>query len=161
MRSLSITSHSERETINLGRHLVHLLAAGDIVCLFGALGAGKTVLVKGMARGLGINSSRVISPSFVLMREYPARVKSKTVPFYHFDLYRLTQMKQILDLGYEEYLFGSGISVIEWAERMAGFMPREFLKIKFEIMDSRQRINFAIPCKYSKPIPTAAIILNG
>ncbi|MBU0549148.1 MAG: tRNA (adenosine(37)-N6)-threonylcarbamoyltransferase complex ATPase subunit type 1 TsaE [Candidatus Omnitrophica bacterium] len=139
MHSLKISSHSEKETINLGRKLVGLLGRGDIVCLFGTLGAGKTVLVKGMARGLGIKRNQVISPSFVLMREYSARVRNKRMPFYHFDLYRLTNIKQILDLGYEEYLFGQGISVIEWAERMMGYMPGEFLKIKLEIRGSRQR----------------------
>ena len=72
---LKITSHSEKDTLRLGEKIVHFLVPGDIVCLFGTLGAGKTILVKGMAKGLGINQDEVISPSFVLIREYLPAVR--------------------------------------------------------------------------------------
>ncbi len=144
---LKIVSHSERETMNLGAKLIRFLGPGDIVCLFGALGAGKTILVKGMAKGLGISKDEVMSPSFVLVREYlPAGrqthsvKKTKTgIPLYHLDLFRLRNPKDILSLGYEEYLYAQGICVIEWAQRMKGFLPAEFLKIELEIKGKTAR----------------------
>ena len=156
---LRMLSHSETETINLGVKLVHFLGRGDIVCLFGVLGAGKTILVKGMAKGLGMNKDEVISPSFVLIREYlPAPLDSKHLtgpagrqacsvgktkikpPLYHLDLYRLKDVQDILNLGYEEYLYAQGICVIEWAQRMAGYLPTEFLKIELEIRGKKKRL---------------------
>lgn len=111
------------------------LKRGDILCLFGQLGAGKTVFTKGIAAGLGIKKENIISPSFVLIREYP----EAKLPFYHFDLYRLKEQKQILFLGYEEYLYGDGVSVIEWADRLGRLLPLEFLKIELLIKDVKER----------------------
>lgn len=138
---LKIISHSQRETMNLGVRLVRFLAAGDIVCLYGNLGAGKTVLVKGMAKGLGISKDQVISPSFVLIREYlPVGRKAKTgIVLYHLDLFRLKNSQDLLNLGYEEYLYNQGICVIEWAERLKRFLPAEFLKIELEIKGKTTR----------------------
>jgi tRNA threonylcarbamoyladenosine biosynthesis protein TsaE len=137
---LRIISRSEKETIDFGSRLVRLLSGGDIVCLFGTLGAGKTILVKGMAKGLGINKDEVISPSFVLIREYRRGKRAKTgIPLYHFDLYRLKNPRDILNLGYEEYFYNQGITVIEWAERMAGYLPPEFLKVEIEIKGETER----------------------
>ena len=138
---LEIISYSESQTQALGNRLVRLLNPGDIVCLFGTLGAGKTVLVKGMARGLGISKDNIISPSFVLIREYlPAKKKSSRVVLYHFDLYRLKDAREILNLGYEEYFYDRGITVIEWAQRMAGYLPKEFLKIDLQIKGRTKRV---------------------
>ena len=148
MCSLKIISHSEKETANLGTRLVHLLGPGDIVCLFGPLGAGKTILVKGMARGLGISKDQVISPSFVLIREYPSmnrqargvRRGKTSITLYHLDLFRLKKIREILDLGYEEYFYRQGICVIEWAQRLAGFLPSEFLKIELRNSNKTKRV---------------------
>ena len=138
---LRLISHSERQTLNLGTRIVRFLGRGDVVCLMGALGSGKTILVKGMAKGLGINKDKVISPSFVLIREYLSTGKTKLrIPLYHLDLYRLKNPKELLNLGYEEYLYGQGICVVEWAERMMGFLPSEFLKIELNIKDKTQRV---------------------
>lgn len=138
--------------MNLGKRLVRRLGPGDTVCLFGTLGAGKTILVKGMAEGLGISRDEVISPSFVLIREYlPAPLNRKRlrgpagrgrikIPFYHFDLFRLRNPQNILSLGYEEYLYGRGICAIEWAQRLAGYLPSEFLKIELRIKDKTKRV---------------------
>lgn len=133
---LKIISYSEAETMNLGKGLARLLGPGDIVCLFGTLGAGKTILVKGMAEGLGISKDEVISPSFVLIREY---LPAGKVPLYHLDLFRLRNPKNILSLGYEEYLYGQGICVIEWAQRLDGYLPSEFLKIELKIKSRTKR----------------------
>ncbi|MFH1578049.1 MAG: tRNA (adenosine(37)-N6)-threonylcarbamoyltransferase complex ATPase subunit type 1 TsaE [Candidatus Omnitrophota bacterium] len=147
---LRIISDSERKTIQLGARLAHVLGKGDIICLFGNLGAGKTILTKGIAKGLGINKDNVISPSFVIIREYPlvspsrkgkaSYCRAKAInSLYHFDLYRLNNPRDILNLGYEEYLYGEGVSVIEWAERMAGYLPAQYLKIQLGVKGDRQR----------------------
>jgi len=161
---LKITTHSETETMNLGTRLVRLLSAGDIVCLFGILGAGKTVLVKGMAEGLGIKSQEVISPSFVIIREYlPVKKKKTCIPLYHFDLYRLKNPRDIFNLGYEEYFYDRGITVIEWAERMRGYLPEEFLKIELEIKGETKRIIKLIPNgdRYHKILGTLFSPIKG
>jgi tRNA threonylcarbamoyladenosine biosynthesis protein TsaE len=133
---MKIISHSANETLNIGRKIAGELRKGDIVCLFGELGAGKTVLVKGIALRLGIKKNEVISPTFVLIRQYP---KAK-VPLYHFDLYRLNQLKDILSLGYEEYFYDEGITVIEWADRLRGFLPSQYLKVEITIKDKNRRV---------------------
>ena len=138
---LKIISRSETETMNLGARLVRCLKPGMIVCLFGVLGAGKTILVKGMADGLGISKDTVISPSFVLIREYlPARKSRSSMPLYHLDLFRLNNPKDILGLGYEEYINVQGICVIEWAQRMAQLLPAEYLKIELEVKGKTRRL---------------------
>jgi len=111
------------------------LAKGDIVCLFGSLGAGKTVLVKGIAEGLGIKKREIISPTFVLLQEHRGRV-----PFYHFDLYRLTNPKDILDLGYEDYLYDDAVTVIEWADRLKYLLPKECLSVELVIKGAVLRL---------------------
>lgn len=138
---LKIISRSEKETMDFGARLVRLLKRGDIVCLFGTLGAGKTILVKGIATGLGINKNEVVSPSFVLIREYlPVKKKRAGIPLYHFDLYRLKNLREISSLGYEEYFYDRGITVIEWAERIGECLPEEFLKVEIEIKGETERV---------------------
>ena len=125
------------------------LEAGDIICLSGELGSGKTVLTKGIAQGLGIKKERVISPSFVLIRQYELNTR---LPLYHFDLYRLKECRDILEIGYEEYLFGKGVTVIEWAEKLNFLLPKECLKIKLLVKDrtSRQLKFSALGRRYKK-----------
>lgn len=132
---MNIISDSRLQTINFGARVARQLKKADIVCLFGQLGSGKTVLVKGIARGLGIDSKQITSPSFVLIREHPNKI-----PFYHFDLYRLKNPKDVFDLGYEEYLYGEGITVIEWADRLQYLLPKEYLKVELFIKSSIQRL---------------------
>lgn len=133
--TVNIVSRSVNQTISVGRRIAGNLASGDIVCLFGTLGAGKTVLVKGIAEGLGIKRREIISPTFVLIQEHKGRV-----PFYHFDLYRLINPKDILDLGYEDYLYDEAVTVIEWADRLKYLLPKEFLSIELAIKGSSQRL---------------------
>lgn len=109
----------------LGRALGKLVRPGDIIILSGELGAGKTTLVQGLAQGLGVKGA-VTSPSFTLIQEYQG-----CYPLYHIDLYRLEDPEEIWDLGLEEYLFGAGITVVEWGERLAPFVP-ERLEIFLE-----------------------------
>lgn len=132
---MKILSNSVNDTIKIGMLMAKYLTPGDIICLFGQFGAGKTVLVKGIARGLGIKTNRIVSPSFILIQEYKEKI-----PFYHFDLYRLKDPKNILDLGYEEYFYNDGVTVIEWAERLKYLLPRECLKIKLFIKTDSERV---------------------
>ena len=129
---------SGEETIKTGERLAVGAAAGDIFALTGELGAGKTVLAKGIARGLGIKEE-IVSPSYVLIREYAGRI-----PLYHFDLYRLKALTEMEGLGYEEYFYGQGLTVIEWAERLGPLLPAEHLLIELESVDiNRRRIRFS------------------
>lgn len=125
----------EEATERLGFNLASLFRAGDVIALFGELGAGKTCLVRGLAKGLGVEKGLVSSPSFSLINEYPG-----TVPLFHMDCYRLGPEEEIYDLGLEEYFDSPGISVIEWAERIRN-LPEERLELSIAILDeSRRRI---------------------
>jgi tRNA threonylcarbamoyladenosine biosynthesis protein TsaE len=121
------------ETKELGRTLAKGLKAGSVVALSGPLGSGKTVLVQGICSGLGV-AELVTSPSFVIINEYPGKIK-----VYHFDLYRLENMEEFAKLGYEEYFYGNGITLIEWAEKINTFLPRERMEINLEILSENER----------------------
>jgi tRNA threonylcarbamoyladenosine biosynthesis protein TsaE len=129
----SFETHSAEQTRALGERLAAELQGGDVVCLHGKLGAGKTVWVKGLAQGLGA-AREATSPTFTLINEYPG-----PRPLYHFDLYRLTGAAELEDLGAEEYFYSSGISVVEWAEKAAQLMPSRHWDITFEITGENDR----------------------
>ncbi|MCK9604491.1 MAG: tRNA (adenosine(37)-N6)-threonylcarbamoyltransferase complex ATPase subunit type 1 TsaE [Candidatus Omnitrophica bacterium] len=131
-----ITSKSPGNTLNIGAKLAKNLRKGDIICLLGQLGSGKTVLTKGIAQGLGIAPGKIVSPSFVLMRQY----NRSRLPLYHFDLYRLKLAKDIASLGYEEYFYDEGVSVVEWADRLGCLLPKEYLRIELAIKSDSQRV---------------------
>lgn len=132
---MKINSESVSQTIKIGQAIAKSLRNGDIICLFGELGSGKTILTKGIACGLGILKQEVISPTFVLVRQY----NHGRLPLYHFDLYRLKLTKDILALGYEEYLYGQGVSVIEWPDRLSHLTPAEYLKVDLKIVSESLR----------------------
>ena len=134
MRNISVRSDSVNDTLRLGRVIAKHLRKSDIICLSGDLGSGKTVLTKGIAEGLGIKKNRIVSPTFVLIRQY-----SGTMRLFHFDFYRLTESKDIAGIGYEEYLYDDGVSVIEWPERLGFLMPEACLKIRLRIQDRSRR----------------------
>lgn len=131
---MKFISHSVKETLNIGKKIAQKLKKGDMICLFGELGSGKTVLAKGIASGLGIKTSKIISPTFVLIREHKGKF-----PFYHFDLYRLRSPQDILILGYEEYFYSEGVSVIEWPERLEYLLPKEFLKVELSVHKEEEK----------------------
>jgi tRNA threonylcarbamoyladenosine biosynthesis protein TsaE len=131
---MQITSRSVRDTLRLGGQIARHLRKGDIICLCGDLGSGKTVLAKGIAEGLGIEKKEVVSPTFILMRKYDGRL-----PLYHFDLYRLGDAGEMADLGYEEYFFDNGVSIIEWAERLGKLTPEAYLKVKIKVIAEKSR----------------------
>lgn len=110
----TITTQSEEETSAVGRELAATLAAGDIVLLYGDLGAGKTAFVRGLAEGLGVSRDEVSSPTFTLVQEY----RGGRLPLFHVDLYRLNDPREIDDLGLDEIAAG-GVLAIEWAEKIS------------------------------------------
>ena len=144
-----IETKSARETIELGKRIGRLLRAGDVVALTGKLGSGKTTLTQGMARGLVVKKRNyVTSPSFTLVKEYKGRL-----PIYHIDLYRIDNLKEVYDLGYEEYFYGEGITIIEWAEKIRRLLPEEVLIITLETVDENgRRIEFVPKGKHYQKI---------
>lgn len=133
MQSLLIADLSE--TFAFGHRLGELLFPGAVIALIGQLGAGKTHLTRAIAEGLKIPNSRVVnSPTFVLIQEYSARL-----PIYHFDAYRLPNAESFHQLGVEEYFFGEGVCLVEWADRVEAAMPEEHLRIEIEIIDENRR----------------------
>lgn len=128
-----VTTSAPEETERLGESLARLLGPGRVVLLYGDLGAGKTQLARGMARGLGV-SEPVTSPTFTLINEYDGRV-----PFYHSDLFRLSGPAEVADLGLDDYLYGDGVTAIEWPERLGSLRPAEYLAITITpVADGRE-----------------------
>ena len=137
MPLLELTSHSLDDTLKLGARIGELASGGDILLLTGNLGAGKTCLTQGIARGLGI-TEHTQSPSYVLVRQLQGRL-----PLYHIDLYRLDNIEEIADLGLGDYLYGNGVCVIEWAEKGLSLLPREHLMIEIAYLgDTERRLLF-------------------
>jgi tRNA threonylcarbamoyladenosine biosynthesis protein TsaE len=133
MKLLSMKTQSPEETRQLGVHLGEFARPGDIFLLVGNLGVGKTCLTQGIAWGLG-SSDYALSPTFVLMREIKGRL-----PLYHIDLFRLDRIEEISDLGLDDYLYGNGLCVIEWAEKGLRILPDEHLMIKIECLGDTER----------------------
>jgi tRNA threonylcarbamoyladenosine biosynthesis protein TsaE len=130
---LRFLSHSYEETLALGVRFAKVLKKGDIVCLFGDLGSGKTALVKGLARGLKIDADHVHSPTFTLMNIYHGKL-----PLYHFDLYRIG-VQDLLNIGYDEFFFGKGVTAVEWSERLDVLAPKECWKVELRHAGEDQR----------------------
>lgn len=130
-------TNSPKETEAAGAALMRMLKPGSVVCLYGGLGAGKTVFVKGMASALGIPTRDVISASYTIIAEYDT-----TPPLYHADLYRLEQGADMEELGLYDYMDSDGITVIEWAERLPEFETAEAIKVRINLVseDSREII---------------------
>lgn len=130
---MKIISRSPEDTQRLGVRLGQVAQAGDVFLLVGSLGAGKTCLTQGIACGLGI-AGYVSSPSFVVVKEYHGRLS-----LYHVDLYRLERLEEVLDLGLDDYLYGKGLCVIEWAEQGWRALPQDHLFIKIDFISDTER----------------------
>lgn len=118
---------SEDETLKLGEMLAERLDAGDVVALVGDLGTGKTALTRYIARALGVTEA-VTSPTFTIVREH----RSGRIPLYHFDVYRVYDPDELYEIGFDEYLFGKGICIIEWADLIEDLLPEGTLVIRIE-----------------------------
>ncbi len=131
----NIMTTSAQETFELGKQLGSLLKAGAFVAFSGDLGAGKTCCIQGIAAGLGVQDITFVnSPTFTLIQEYQGRV-----PIYHWDVYRLACEEDLYDLGYEEYFYGDGVTLLEWAERIPDCLPEEHLAIGIHIESEQRR----------------------
>ncbi len=125
---LVVDSHSEMETANMGAAFATWLKSGDVVALFGGLGVGKTQFIKGVCRGLGVKE-HVSSPTFTIVNEY----RGENLPAYHFDFYRLKQLRELREIGFEEYLNGNGVCFIEWAENVSELLPEQRYEVRLEL----------------------------
>jgi tRNA threonylcarbamoyladenosine biosynthesis protein TsaE len=134
MKKRSLVTRSAEETSACGVALAATLSPGAVVGLVGPLGAGKTVMIKGMCRGLEYDGI-VTSPTFSLINIYGGQVE-----IYHFDCYRLDGVRDLEDIGYEEYFFGEkGICLIEWADRVADALPDDIVIVQLEILAENER----------------------
>jgi len=133
MRNWIKFTRSEEETRKIGIAIGKSLLPGDIICLVGELGSGKTTITQGIAQGLGVRGS-VSSASFKLINEYKGRI-----PVYHFDLFRLDKLSGVEELGYREYFYNQGVTIIEWAEKMRPLWPEERIEIELKIISENSR----------------------
>lgn len=133
------TSHSPEETISIAREFSKKIKPGTVIALTGNLGSGKTTFIKGLAMGFGLEDAGAItSPTFALMHIYPSNPQ-----VYHFDLYRLDTVKDVQDIGFEEFINEPNtVTCVEWAEKAGELMPKDTVRISFEVTgDTERRIS--------------------
>ena len=133
MSYLELISHNPEQTQRFGARIGKLALPGDTLLLVGGLGTGKTCLTQGIAWGLNIEEY-ALSPSFVIVRELYGRL-----PLYHIDLYRLDHIEEIAELGLDDYLYGNGVCVVEWAEKGLDILPTEHLLIQINYLSDTER----------------------
>lgn len=126
---MKFDSSSPAATMTIGRELGKIISPGTVICITGDLGAGKTHFAKGVALGLDI-ADHVTSPTFTLINEYEGRI-----PLYHVDAYRLTSADEAYELGLEEYLYGEGVTLIEWPDRVKPLIPEEYLAVRIDLTE--------------------------
>ncbi len=143
---IKIVTKTPQELTYLGERLAAFLQAGDLIALDGDLGAGKTTLSQGIAAGLGV-TDLVSSPTFTLIHEYT----TGRLPFYHFDVYRLNKPEEVEELGYEEYFYGEGVTVVEWAELIKDYLPESYLHLVIHAVPEGREIGLiAMGQRYEK-----------
>jgi len=131
-----LISRSPEETFRIGKVLAENLEAGDVIALTGELGTGKTCLTQGIASGLGVpDHYAVTSPTFTLVNEYPGR----HLNLYHLDVYRLAGNSDLAEMGWEEYLYGDGVAVVEWAEKVLETFPHDSIFVVMTYVDEQER----------------------
>ena len=137
---IKIITKTPQELEYLGKRMAQLVRPGDFLALDGDLGAGKTLFTQGMAQGLEI-AEDITSPTFTIIHEY----QSGKLPLYHMDVYRLKQPEELYDLGYEEYFYGEGVTVVEWAQLIAPLLPEEYLGIEIAVVPEGRELRFFPP----------------
>lgn len=131
--SLNLESRSSGHTIEIGSRIGAVLQGGDVIALDGTLAAGKTTLAKGIALGLAV-SEPVTSPTFTLISEYKGRL-----PLYHMDVYRLDSTEDFINLGVEDMLYGQGVCIVEWSEKVSESLPDSTIHVSISIPDNTDR----------------------
>ncbi|MEO1023164.1 MAG: tRNA (adenosine(37)-N6)-threonylcarbamoyltransferase complex ATPase subunit type 1 TsaE [Bacteroidota bacterium] len=134
MQTTVSVSVSVEETQALAKEFARQLSPGDVVCLEGDLGAGKTHFAKGVASFFGVQPDRVSSPTFTIIHEYAG-----TLPIYHFDCYRLEKESEALEIGAEEYFYSNGICLVEWPDRIPGLIPEQAIRVLIEHVATNKR----------------------
>jgi tRNA threonylcarbamoyladenosine biosynthesis protein TsaE len=133
---MKIIVNNLKDTEKLGRIIAKCAEKGTVICLDGELGAGKTSLARFIAKELGVKGY-IVSPTFTIIKEYEGRL-----PFYHMDVYRIDSEDDMYDLGYDEYIYSEGVTVIEWSKLIEGILPEERIKIEIKrINDTKREIN--------------------
>lgn len=133
-------TNSFKETMDLGRKLAIKLKPSTVICLYGDLGAGKTVFSKGIAVGLGINERKIKSPTFTLMQKYPLEGLNKVKTLYHFDFYRISEPDDLIESELEEiFQQKDAITVIEWPERVENLLPKKRINVNLQYIGTDQR----------------------
>lgn len=130
---MNIITNSEKETYDVGYKIGKLLKKGDVISLNGDLGAGKTHLTKGIAAGLDVDDY-ITSPTFNIVNEYQGRL-----PFYHFDVYRIDDIYEMYEIGFEEYLYGEGVCVVEWGDIVEELLPKDKIYIYIKKLEDNVR----------------------
>ncbi len=136
MNRHTFLSDSPTATLNFGRRVGRMLKAGSILALIGELGSGKTLFTKGICAGLDVPSRYVTSPTFVLVNEYRGKL-----PVFHMDLYRIDGIADGFEIGVLDYLAkaGTGIIVVEWAEKILSLLPDDYIKVEFHVLSAKKR----------------------
>jgi len=130
---MTVISNCEYETVAFGKKLGEKLKSGDVVALYGELGAGKTAFTRGVAEGLGIKMS-ISSPTFTIVNEYPGEI-----PLFHFDMYRLESENELFDIGWDDYHDRGGICIVEWSEKVPGAFLPETISVKIDNLGENSR----------------------
>lgn len=130
---MTFFSNSEKETIELGKKIGAALKKGDVIALQGTLGAGKTTITKGIALSLGVEES-ITSPTFCLISEYDGKM-----PLYHIDVYRLGGAEEFVDLGADDMMYGDGVCLIEWSEKVMSELPKTSIILKIDVLEDTKR----------------------
>ncbi len=131
---VEFNTKSPKDTIDVGKKIGKLLKEGDVVALIGDLGAGKTVISKGLCSGLGVEEDYITSPTYTIINQYDGKI-----PVYHIDLYRLKNSDELYNLGWDEYIYGHGTCIIEWADKAGEMLPEEYLTINIEVTGKNKR----------------------
>lgn len=153
---MQLISHSVAETHAIGALLAEQLLPGDVLLLLGDMGAGKSELTRGIARGLGV-TGYVTSPTFTILQVHD----EGRMPLYHFDWYRLSDAEELYELSMDEYLYGDGVSVIEWPSRAEEVIPESYLEVKLIPLGDEERAIALRPSGSFHPIDEAALRPQG
>ena len=135
---MEVTTTSEKQTGEIGQRLAKTLKGGDVIALYGELGAGKTHFAKGIARGLGIKR-RILSPTFIFIRSYTITVNRKPLTFNHVDLYRGQTKEDFRSLGLEDVFSSDSIVVVEWAEKISEILPKKRIDVTISVENETER----------------------
>lgn len=130
---MKLTVNNLKDTENIGKIIGRCLEKGTVLCLDGDLGVGKTALTQFIAREFGVEDY-ITSPTFTIIKEYEGRL-----PFYHMDVYRIESEDDMYDLGYDEYIYSEGVTIIEWSHKIKGILPDERINIEIQRLDNSSR----------------------